>query len=81
MYFTGKGDTVQAFADGSTYAGLFYGGGVKLLGIQVLGIVAIDVYAAIMMVIVFQLIKHTIGLRVTPEEEIIGMDISEHGLA
>ncbi len=46
-----------------------------------MGIVAIDVYAAIMMVIVFQLIKHTIGLRVTPEEEIIGMDISEHGLA
>ena len=81
FFATGKGDTVNAFADGSTYAGLFYGGGFKLLGIQVLGIVAIDVYAAIMMVIVFQLIKHTIGLRVTAEEEIIGMDISEHGLA
>lgn len=81
FFATGKGDTVNAFADGSAYAGLFYGGGFKLLGIQVLGIVAIDVYAAIMMVIVFQLIKHTIGLRVTAEEEIIGMDISEHGLA
>ena len=53
FFATGKGDTVNAFADGSTYAGLFYGGGFKLLGIQVLGIVAIDVYAAIMMVIVF----------------------------
>ena len=81
LFATGKGDTVQAFADGSYYAGLFYGGGAKLLGIQILGIVAIDVYAAIMMTIVFQLIKHTIGLRTTAEEEIIGMDISEHGLA
>ena len=81
LFATGKGDTVQAFADGSAYAGLFYGGGAKLLGIQILGIVAIDVYAAIMMTIVFQLIKHTIGLRTTAEEEIIGMDISEHGLA
>ena len=81
LFATGKGDTVQAFADGSYYAGLFYGGGAKLLGIQILGIVAIDVYAAIMMTIVFQLIKHTIGIRTTAEEEIIGMDISEHGLA
>ena len=81
LFATGRGDTVQAFADGSTYAGLFYGGGAKLLGIQILGIVAIDLYAAVMMTIVFQLIKHTIGLRTTAEEEIIGMDISEHGLA
>ena len=81
LFATGRGDTVQAFADGSTYAGLFYGGGAELLGIQILGIVAIDLYAAVMMTIVFQLIKHTIGLRTTAEEEIIGMDISEHGLA
>ena len=81
LFATGRGETVNAFADGSYYAGLFYGGGAKLLGIQILGIVAIDVYAAIMMTIVFQIIKHTIGLRVKPEEEIIGMDISEHGLA
>ena len=51
LFATGRGDTVQAFADGSTYAGLFYGGGAKLLGIQILGIVAIDVYAAVMMYI------------------------------
>ena len=81
LFATGRGADVAAFADGSTYAGLFYGGGLKLLGIQVLGIVAIDIYAAIMMTIVFQLIKHTIGLRTKAEEEIIGMDISEHGLA
>ena len=81
LFATGRGDTVQAFADGSTYAGLFYGGGAKLLGIQILGIVAIDLYAAVMMTIVFQLIKHTIGLRTTAEEEIMGLDIAEHDLA
>ena len=81
LFATGRGDTVAAFADGSYYAGLFYGGGVKLLGIQILGIVAIDIYAAICMVIVFQAIKHTIGLRASAEDEILGMDIAEHGLA
>ena len=81
LFATGRGKTVDAFADGSVYAGLFYGGGAKLLGIQVLGIVAIDVYAAIMMFLVFKLIKHTIGLRASEEDEMAGMDISEHGLA
>ncbi len=81
LFATGRGETVNAFADGSVYAGLFYGGGAKLLGIQVLGIVAIDVYAAIMMFLVFKLIKHTIGLRASEEDELAGMDISEHGLA
>ena len=45
LFATGRGDKVLAFADGSYYAGLFYGGGVKLLGIQCLGILAIDCYA------------------------------------
>ena len=81
LFATGRGDKVLAFADGSTYAGLFYGGGFKLLGIQALGIVAIDAYAAIMMFAVFELIKHTIGLRASEEDELAGMDISEHGLA
>ena len=81
LFATGRGESVLAFADGSYYAGLFYGGGVKLLGIQLLGIVAIDVYAAVCMIIVFQVIKHTIGLRASAEDEILGMDIAEHGLA
>ena len=61
--------------------GLFYGGGFHHLGVQCLGILTIGVYTAIMMTIVFQIIKHTIGLRVTAEEEITGLDVSEHGLA
>ena len=81
LFATGRGEKVLAFADGSYYAGLFYGGGAKLLGIQCLGIVVIDIYAAIMMLAVFKLIKHTIGLRASEEDEMAGMDISEHGLA
>ena len=60
---------------------MFYGGGFTLLGIQILGIVAIDVYAAVMMTIVFQIIKHTVGLRASEADELAGMDISEHGLS
>ncbi len=81
LFATGRGAKSLAFADGSYYAGLFYGGGAKLLGIQVIGILAIDIYAAIMMFGVFELIKHTIGLRANEEDELAGMDISEHGLA
>ncbi len=81
LFATGRGEKVLAFADGSTYAGLFYGGGFKLLGVQALGILAIDVYAAVMMFAVFEIIKHTIGLRASEEDELAGMDISEHGLA
>ena len=61
--------------------GLFYGGGVRQLGVQALGIACILVWTAILMTVVFQIIKHTMGLRVSKEEEIIGLDISEHGLA
>ncbi|MDD6331325.1 MAG: ammonium transporter [Clostridium sp.] len=60
--------------------GLFYGGGLKLLGIQLLGIAAILAWAAVTMTITFLIIKATIGLRVTEEEEIEGLDIKEHGL-
>lgn len=60
--------------------GLFYGGGVHLLGVQVLGVVSIAVYTFVTMGIVFVILKKTIGLRVTPEEEILGLDITEHDL-
>ena len=53
----------------------------KLLGIQALGMITIVCYATVMMTIVFQIIKHTIGLRASAEDEILGMDISEHGLS
>lgn len=69
------------FATGeTTEAGLFYGGGVHFLGIQVLGVLAVAAYVAVVITIVFLAIKHTIGLRVKPEEELAGLDVSEHGL-
>jgi Amt family ammonium transporter len=61
--------------------GLFYGGGVHLLGVQCLGVVSIAVYTIVVMTIVFAILKHTIGLRVDANEEVMGLDITEHGLA
>ena len=61
--------------------GVFYGGGFHQLGVQVLGVVCIAVYTAVAMTIVFTILKHTIGLRVSAEEEIMGLDIAEHDLA
>ena len=72
---------VGLFATGSSTApGLFYGGGFGLLGIQVLGVLSVALYVAVVITIVFQLIKHTIGLRADPEDELMGLDVSEHGL-
>ena len=60
--------------------GLFYGGGVHHLAIQCLGILCIGGWTIITMTIVFVVLKKTIGLRVTAEEEIEGLDSTEHGL-
>ena len=60
--------------------GLFYGGGFKFLGIQALGVVSVIAYVAVVITVVFLLLKHTIGLRASAEDEIAGLDISEHGL-
>lgn len=60
--------------------GLFYGGGFHQLGIQCLGVLAIAVYTVAAMSIVFCLIRKFHGLRVTPEEEMLGLDSTEHGL-
>ena len=64
-----------------TVKGLFYGGGFKQLGIQLLGFVTVAAWTAVTITIAFVIIKKTIGLRVTEEEEIIGLDSMEHGLA
>ena len=69
-----------ADAEGNVMAGLFYGGGFKLLGIQLLGFAAVASWAAVTIFIAFSVIKHTIGLRVSAEEEIQGLDATEHGL-
>ena len=69
------------FATGvTTEAGLFYGGGLHFLGVEVLGVVTVAAYVAVIITIVFVIIKHTIGLRAEPAEEIAGLDLSEHGL-
>ncbi len=60
--------------------GLFYGGGFKFLGVQALGVVSVIAYVAVVITVVFLLLKRTIGLRASAEDEIAGLDISEHGL-
>ena len=60
--------------------GLLYGHGFGQLGVQALGVVSVMAYVSIAMIIVFSLIKKTVGLRADKEEEIRGLDITEHGL-
>ena len=60
--------------------GLLYTGSAKLLGIQLIGFVSVAAYSAVLMCAVFALIRKFNGLRVTSEEELLGLDITEHGL-
>jgi Amt family ammonium transporter len=73
---------VGLFSDGSGTEGkgLFTGGGFTQLGVQFAGFIATAAWVAVTMIIVFEIIKHTMGLRVSAEEEIAGLDIREHGL-
>ncbi|MCD8118101.1 MAG: ammonium transporter [Lachnospiraceae bacterium] len=65
---------------GNEMVGLFYGGGFKLLGIQLLGFFTVAAWTAVTITIAFMIIKAVVGLRVSEEDEIRGLDISEHGL-
>ena len=69
-----------ADANGVQMAGLFYGGGFKLLGIQLLGFVTVASWTAVTITIAFFIIKAIVGLRVSREEELTGLDSTEHGL-
>ena len=69
-----------ANAAGEEIKGLFYGGGFELLGLQLLGFVSVAAWTAVTITILFLVIKATIGLRASREEEIKGLDITEHGL-
>lgn len=60
--------------------GLFYGGGFKQLGIQLVGFLAVAAWTTVMMILTFTLIKKTNGLRVSRDEEIKGLDATEHNL-
>ena len=63
----------------STSNGLFYGGGFSLLGVELLGIVAVGAFTFVTSSIVWLVLKKTIGIRVSREEELAGLDIGEHG--
>ncbi|MBQ4081646.1 MAG: adenylate cyclase, partial [Thermoguttaceae bacterium] len=72
---------VGLFATGvNTEAGLLYGGGTHFLRVQALGVGAVALYVAAASAIVFLTIKKTVGLRASREEELMGLDLSEHGL-
>jgi Amt family ammonium transporter len=61
--------------------GLFYGGGVHLLTIQLLGVLVVSLWAFVTTYTIFTILKKTIGIRVSIEEEMDGLDISEHGIS
>ena len=67
-------------APSSELTGLFYGGGFKLLGLQLLGILTVGAWTAVTITITFFIIKATVGLRASADEEITGLDATEHGL-
>ncbi len=71
-------EAVLGIADANT--GLFYGGGFSQLGIQLAGVGACFVWAFGLGILLFYAIKKTVGLRVTIEEELKGLDIGEHGM-
>ena len=70
-----------ADASGNELVGLFYGGGFELLGLQLIGFAAVAAWTAVTITVVFLVIKALIGLRASEEEEIVGLDATEHGLA
>jgi Amt family ammonium transporter len=65
-------------APGDGVLGLLHGGGFTQLGVQLTGIVTVGAWAAVISLILFFVIKATVGLRVTPKEEVVGLDLSEH---
>ena len=74
---------VGLFSDGAgtEWKGLLTGGGFHGFGVQFIGMAITIAWVTVTMTIIFQVIKHTIGLRVSAEEEIAGLDMKEHGLA
>ena len=63
----------------STVDGLFFGGGFTQLGLQLLGIVAVGAFTFVTSGLVWLILKATVGIRVSREEELAGLDIGEHG--
>jgi ammonium transporter, Amt family len=68
------------FMPGTTGNGLFFGGGLRLFFAQLTGVVAVGVFVTVSSLIFWSIIKRTVGLRVSAEEEIEGLDVGEHGM-
>ncbi len=73
-------EAAPGFAEAGISEGLFYGGGFTQLGLQFLGFISVAAWTAVTITIAFLVIKAVFGLRVTEEEEIKGLDATEHGL-
>ena len=71
---------VGLFAAYGDNLGLFYGGGFKFLGIQLLGVIVVAAWTIACALVLFKTLKATVGLRVSKEEEIRGLDLQEHGI-
>jgi len=71
---------VGLFGSTEGHLGLFYGGGIHQLAVQALGIVAVFAWVFSISMLLFAVIKKAVGLRVSEEEEIQGLDIGEHGM-
>lgn len=77
--FANPNNFTQA-GDADAVAGLFYGGGVGQLGVQILGILSLGLFTVVVTSIFWLILKATLGIRVSPEEEMKGLDIGEHGM-
>ena len=83
LFATSSAPGYAIAVDGGTIVGegLFYGGGIRQLGLQLLGVVSVAAWAAVTITITFLIIQATAGLRVSAEEELQGLDATEHGLS
>lgn len=71
---------VGLFASIGSSKGLFFGGGLRLLGIQFIGLLTVSLWAFGATFGIFKLLKAVVGIRVSADEEIEGLDMSEHGM-
>jgi Amt family ammonium transporter len=72
--------SVGLFANSGDLVGVFHGGGLSLLGVQLVGVVAVFAFVTVSAGVLFYILKATLGLRVEPQGEMFGLDVYEHGI-